>query len=70
LPAFGAIILAQKRATGEMFEIEAFNVIATGFPIPMDEFAFSQTELKMVCVYDSAADAVFKIRTVTPSSFN
>lgn len=70
LPAFGSIMLAQKRATAEMFEIEAFNCIGSGMPIPMDEFAFSITELKVTCLYDSAADAVYKIRTVIPSSFN
>lgn len=69
LPAFGAVILAQKRATAEMFEVEAFNCIGSGFPIPLDEFAFSVTELKMTCIYDSANDAVFKIRSVVPSTF-
>lgn len=68
-PAFGAVILAQKRATGEMFEIQAYNCIPTGFPVPMDEFAFSTTELKATCVYDSARDAVFKIRAVAPLTF-
>lgn len=70
LPAFGAVILAQKRATGEMFEIEAFNCIATGFPIPMDEMAFSTTEMKVTMVYDAVADAVFKIRHASPTTFN
>lgn len=69
LPAFGAVILAQKRATGEMFEIEAFNCIASGFPIAFDEMAFSQTEIKVSCIYDSTQDAVFKIRSVIPSTF-
>jgi hypothetical protein len=69
LPAFGAVLLAQKRATGEMCEIEAYNCIGYGMPIPMDEQAFSTTELKMVCLYDSTQDAVFKIRAVTPTSF-
>ena len=70
LPAFGAIILAQKRSTGEMFEIEAFNAIASGFPIPMDEFAFSTTEIKVTCMYDTTNDAVFNIRSVIPTTFN
>lgn len=69
LPAFGAVILAQKRATAEMFEIEAFNCIASGFPIAFDEFAFSQTEIKVSCIYDSVQDAVFKIRSVIPTTF-
>lgn len=70
LPAFGAVMLAQKRATAEMFEITAYNVVASGMPIPMDEFAFSHTELKMTCLYDSAFDAVFNIRAVVPTNFN
>lgn len=70
LPAFGAVLLAQKRATGEMFEIEAFNCIGYGMPIPMDEMAFSTTELKVVCLYDSVQDAVFNIRSVIPTSFS
>ncbi len=70
LPAFGAVILAQKRATAEMFEIEAFNCIGYGMPIPMAEMAFSETDLKVECLYDSVQDAVFNIRTVTPLSFN
>jgi len=70
LPAFGAIILAQKRATAEMFEVQAFNCIGSGFPIPLAEFAFVETELKVKCIYDSVNDAVFKIRTVIPSTFN
>jgi hypothetical protein len=66
LPAFGAVFLAQKRVTGEMCEIEAFNVIGSGMPIPLDEMAFSTTELKMTCLYDAFNDAVFKIRYVNP----
>ncbi len=69
LPAFGAVILSQKRSTAEMFEIEAFNCIGYGMPIPMNEMAFSTTDLKVVCLYDSVQDSVFSIRSVTPSSF-
>lgn len=70
LPAFGAIFLAQKRATAEMFEVEAFNCIGSGMPIPLAEFAFSETDLKITCLYDSTNDAVFKIRSVIPTNFN
>jgi hypothetical protein len=69
MPAFGAVLLAQKRSTGEMVEIEAFNCIGYGMPIPMDEMAFSVTELKMVLIYDSVQDAVAKIRSVIPTTF-
>lgn len=67
LPAFGAIMLAQKRATGEMFEIDAHNVIGVGLPIPLAEFAYSEAELKATCVYDSVLDRVFTIRHILPS---
>lgn len=67
MPAFGALLLSQKRATGEMFEIDAHNVVGSGLPIMMEEQAFSQPELKMTCLYDSALDRVFSIRHIIPS---
>ena len=66
LPNFGCILLAQKRATGEMFEIDAFNCVGSGLPMSFEEQAFSQPELKMNMLYDSAVDAVMKIRHVVP----
>lgn len=66
-PAFGALLLAQKRATGEMFEIDAHNCVGGGLPINMEENAFSQPELKMTCLYDSSLDRVFTIRHIYPS---
>ncbi len=66
-PAFGALLLSQKRATGEMFEIDAHNCVGGGLPINMDENAFSQPELKMTCLYDSSLDRVFTIRSILPS---
>ena len=66
-PAFGALLLSQKRSTGEMFEIDAHNCVGGGLPINMEENAFSQPELKMTCLYDSALDRVFTIRHIIPS---
>lgn len=66
-PAFGALLLSQKRATGEMFEIDAHNCVGGGLPISMEENAFSQPELKMTCLYDSSLDRVFSIRHIKPS---
>lgn len=66
-PAFGALLLAQKRATGEMFEIDAHNCTGGGLPINLEEQAFSQPELKMTCLYDSALDRVFTMRHILPS---
>ncbi len=67
MPNFGALLLAQKRATGEMFEIEAHNCIGSGLPIALEENTFSQPELKMICLYDSSLDRVFTIRHILPS---
>lgn len=64
IPNFGALILAQKRATGQMFEIDALNCVASGLPIALAEMAFSEPEVKMTCLYDATADAVFKIRAI------
>lgn len=66
-PAFSALLLAQKRATGEMFEIDAHNCVGGGLPINLEETAFSQPELKMTCLYDSALDRVFTIRSIFPT---
>jgi hypothetical protein len=66
-PSFGALLMAQKRATGELFEIDALNCLASGLPIALEEQAFSQPEIKMQCLYDSTNDAVFKMRAYVPS---
>lgn len=62
MPAFGAIILAQKRATDEIFEIDAHNCVGSGMPLSFEENAWSQPEIKVTCLYDSSLDRVFTIR--------
>ncbi len=66
-PAFGALLLAQQRATGEMFEIEAHNCVGGGLPINLSENAFSEPELTMSCLYDATQNRVFTIRHILPS---
>jgi len=66
-PNFGCILLAQKRATGEMFEIDAPNCVGSGLPISFEEQAFSQPELKMTMLYDSSVDQVMSIRHIIPA---
>lgn len=65
-PEFGADLLAQKRATGELFEVRAFKCVGNGLPIGLEENTFSQPELKAIAQYDSVEDAVFKIRHYVP----
>lgn len=66
-PAFGALLLAQKRATGEMFEIDAHYCVGGGLPINFTEQAFSQPDLTVACLYDSTLNRVFTIRHILPS---
>lgn len=67
MPAFGCLLLSQKRSTGEMFEIDAHSCVGSGLPLALEEMAFSQPELKMTCLYDSTLDRVFTIRHILPS---
>lgn len=66
-PAFGAYIVAQKRADGSIFDIEVYNAVANGMPINLEENAFSQPEVKIACLYDSAKDAVAKFKHYIPA---
>ena len=63
-PAHGQLCLAQKRSNGDIFEIEIYNALAAGFPIPIEETVFSIPELTVKLVYDSTLDAVAKIRAI------
>ncbi len=58
----GQFCLSKKRSNGDTFELELFKVVASGFPIPMEEMAFSIPELTTKLVYDSSTDVVGKIR--------
>lgn len=61
-PEHGQVCLAQKRADGSTFEIEMYKVIGSGFPVPMEEQAFSIPELAMKLVYDDVEDKVATIK--------
>lgn len=67
-PEFGCLVMAQKRANGQMFEIDLLRCTGTGLPMGLEENKFSESEIKVEAFYDSTADAVYKIRHVTPSS--
>jgi len=67
-PEFGAIIMANKRSNGEMFEIDALRCIASGLPIGLNRNAFSPAEVTVKLMYDQDQDGVYKIRHVTPTT--
>ncbi len=66
-PEFGAILMGQKRGNEELVEIELFRAKAVGMPLNMARNAFSQSEVTIKALYDSAKDGVFDLRFVQPS---
>lgn len=63
-PEHGFLALAQKRANGDLFEIEVFKATGAGFPISLEETVFAIPELTIKLLYDSVKDAVAKIRAI------
>jgi len=63
-PEFGAIIYAQKRGTGEMFEIECYRCIGAGMPHNFEEKTFAQAELTIKVLKDFKLDRVMRIRHI------
>lgn len=61
-PEFGAIIYAQKRGSGEEFEIECYRCIGAGLPHNFEEKVFAQAELTIKVLKDFALDRVMRIR--------
>ena len=63
-PAFGFEAIAAKRSNGDLFELEIFNAIGGGLPIPLEETVFAIPELTVKTLYDTAEDKVFQIRAI------
>lgn len=64
MPEFGALLVAQKRANGELLEIDCFRCIGSGMPLGFEPNTFSEAEVKVKVFYDSAQDGIFKIRHI------
>jgi len=67
---FGMLALTQKRASGEMFELDFLRCKMIGLPFPMEEKSFSEPESSMRAFYDADENAVFKMRQIFPTTFN
>lgn len=63
-PEFGAMIYAQKRGSGQMFEINAYRCIGAGMPHNFEEKVFAQAELTVKVLKDFALDRVMRIRAI------
>lgn len=63
-PEFGCIIMAQKRANGEMTELDCFRCLGSGMPLAFEKNAWATAEIKVKAFYDSAKNGVFDVRYV------
>jgi hypothetical protein len=61
-PEHKQLCLGQKRANGDVFEMEIDRVVGSGMPIPFEEQTFAIPELSMKLIQDSENDIVAKIR--------
>jgi len=61
---FGAILMSSKRATGELFEIDVYRAVGNGLSLGADEKAFSESSITATAFYDSAKNAICKIRAI------
>jgi len=66
-PSFGAIVLAQKRSSGEMFELDIFKLKSVGLPFNLEEKAFSEAEITAQAFYDASQKGVFGMTHITPT---
>lgn len=64
-PEFGCVVMAQKRGSDELSELDIFRCKASGMPIGFDMFAWAKTDIKVKVLYDSAKDGVFDARFVS-----
>lgn len=67
-PEFGALVAAEKRSDKGIIYMDVFRAKGTGMPIGLEAKAFSESEVKVDCLYDSVKGGVFKFMAVNPSS--
>jgi len=63
-PEFGALMLAAKRANGDLLEVEGLKMLGGGLPIPLEEVVFAIPELTSKLLYSTADDAIAIVRAI------
>ncbi len=63
-PEFGCLVYAQKSGTGAVVEIEAYKCKAIGLGIGAERKQFGASDYTAKLAYDSAANALCRIREV------
>ena len=61
-PEHGEYMVAEKRSTEEIFEVDAHKAVGSGFPLPLAEKAFAIQEMTVKLLYDSEKN---KVATIT-----
>ena len=67
LPEFGAILMGQRRSTGEVVEIDVFRCKGNGMPVGLSTFKWAETDLKAKVLYDSTQDGICTLNYVYES---
>ena len=65
---FACIVLAQKKSTGDMFQITIYRATGIGMPLPLAEGGFAVSDLTVSALFDSSRDKVFDITACKASS--
>lgn len=60
-PEFGALMVAQKSSTKQLFDIDAYRCKGSGMPIGLTEKAFAEPEVTAKPMFDPVQGAVAKI---------
>lgn len=67
-PEFGCIVMAEKRSDKSLVALEVFRAKASGLPLGLESKAFSESEVKIDCLYDPVKNGVFKFLSLKPQA--
>lgn len=65
-PEFGCMAMAQRRANGELFEVDIYRCKGIGLPFAFNEKAWSDAQINLKAYYDPAQDGIMRIRSLVP----
>lgn len=61
-PEHGQKLTAAARSNGDLFNIDIFKAVGSGFPLGFEETVFAIPELTVKVLYDETKDGIAKIR--------
>lgn len=69
-PEFGAIVMAKKRGSGELMEVDLPRVKGEGIPLGFDEDKWSQCDVKCMVMFDPVLNYVARMRSCSRTTPN